>query len=126
LAAFTCDGVVIALWEHSGAIGEVLHMSWERRGGQWVCYRARRVNGRVVKDYYGRGDVAEFAAAAHLELREDRRSKLEEQQAERGQLWEADAALETLHAETNAAVRQVLTAVGYHQHKRGEWRRARG
>src|SRR5262249_53155207 len=102
------------------------HMSWERRGGQWVYYRARRVNGRVVKDYYGGGDLAEFAAAADLEAREQRRSTIENERAEREALEAADVAGEACVRGTNTAVRQVLTAVGYHQHNRGEWRRARG
>jgi hypothetical protein len=94
-------------------------MSWERRGRQLVYYRARRVNGRVVKDYYRRGDLAEFVAAAHFGLREERRSKLEAERGEREQFSEADSLLNTLEAETNAVVRQVLTAARYHQHKAG-------
>lgn len=101
-------------------------MSWERRGGQWVYYRARRVNGRVVKEYCGTGPLAELDAEEDADTRTQRRSKVEAERAEREDFSEADAALDALHEETNAAVRQVLTATGYHQHNRGEWRRTRG
>ncbi len=58
-------------------------MSWERRGDRWVYYRARRVNGRVVKDYRGTGFVAELEAEEDAQAREERRSTLTVYQATR-------------------------------------------
>lgn len=101
-------------------------MSWELRGGRWVYYRARRVNGQVVKEYCGTGVLAEFAADEDTATQMERRSKLEGERAERETLRDPDAALVAFDAQTKAAVRQVLATAGYHQHKRGEWRKARG
>ncbi len=56
IASASNVGCVRFLRKMSGAKQEVLHkMRWERRVDQWAYYRASRVNGRVVKDYYGTG-----------------------------------------------------------------------
>ncbi len=94
-------------------------MSWELRGRQRVYYRARRVNGRVVKDYCGTGLVAELEAEEDAQAREERRSRLEGEQSKREALEAADLALEAFVRQTKATVQQVLTETGYHQHKRG-------
>ena len=101
-------------------------MSWERRGQQWVYYRARRVNGRVVKDYCGTGFLAELEAEEDAQAREERRSRLERERAEHKALEALDAAVDAFVLLTKAAVKKVLTAAGYRQHKRGEWRKVRG
>jgi hypothetical protein len=43
-------------------------MSWERG----YYYRAKKVNGRVVKEYVGKGAVGRMAAREDLFAREDR------------------------------------------------------
>ncbi len=60
-------------------------MPWEmRRNGRRYFYRGRRINGRVVKEYYGCGPLAELAAR-EMEVRKqqrvDRRREFAEQQA---------------------------------------------
>jgi hypothetical protein len=80
----------------------------------------------VVKDYCGTGFVAELEAEEDVQARDERRSRWESERAEREALEAADAALDAFVRRTKAAVQQVLTETGYHQHKRGEWRKTRG
>lgn len=99
-------------------------MSWESRGGRGRYYtRSRRVGGKVVREYVGRGPLAEAAAAtdeaarlaaaaARAEYREDR----EGVEAARSCSAAADeAARAELHA--------TMAARGYHCHDRSTWRR---
>jgi hypothetical protein len=102
-------------------------MSWETRGVYGPYYtRSRRVDGRVVREYVGRGPLAEIIAQADEAEREAHRL---ERRREREQL-EQDRELDQLFSAYSAGVdellRSALEAAGYHQHKRGEWRRARG
>lgn len=99
-------------------------MTWENRKGQKYYYRRRRVEGRVVAEYFGQGPIAEMAAMAD-EMERDQAGL----QAERWkQLRESDKALDQ---EVRAGLDQLqqLTAVlleeeGFHQPK-GTWRRKR-
>ena len=103
-------------------------MSWERRkrGGRYYI-RLRRRNGRTVREYMGyEGSERATRAAA-----EDRR-KIAARVLERAHLeWaqeryqEADKALADYYTDIERQYRTALTAAGYHQHKRGEWRRRR-
>ena len=101
-------------------------MSWETRGVYGPYYtRSRRVDGRVVREYVGRGPLAEIIAQADEAEREARRL---ERRREREQL-EQDRELDDLFGAYSAGVdellRSVLEAAGYYRHKRGEWRRRR-
>lgn len=100
-------------------------MPWEYRGQNGPYYtRSRRVGGRVVREYVGKGPLAELAAA----LDEEERLKREAvQQAMRERLAEWDAMAEEVRALgtlTKALMRADLQARGFHQHK-GQWRRKR-
>ena len=107
---------------------EVLHnMSWETRGrGERYYTRSRRENGRVVREYVGRGPVAELAAE------HDARCRLERDEARRHRTERhaADAELDRAVAEADEVgellARLALVASGYHRHHGGEWRRRRG
>ena len=85
-------------------------MAWERG----YYYRVRRENGRVVREYVGRGRVAELMAKLDAL---DREKEREERRL--------DADLEALIETTDLLARAALVAAGYHQHKRGEWRKRR-
>src|SRR5262245_45345308 len=72
---------------------EAQPMGWERRKSQVYYYRRRRIGGRQVRLYVGRGPLAEVAAGVEeARRRADALGRqLREQQAQR---WEkADAAL---------------------------------
>ncbi len=101
-----------------------LLLSYETRRGRRYYYGAHRVEGRVVKQYLGRGPAAKRAAAEiaqrRLDQLEQRRRGLEiENQLSLflngfEQYWEA----------SERAWRIALVACNYHR-RRGEWRRRR-
>src|SRR5262249_50655522 len=108
------------------------HETGQRQGGStdvaWdrgYYYRVRKVNGRVRREYVGRGPVAEAVAAldaADRERREDHRRQGREDRARSDELAAKVAALDEL-ADLLAAA--ALAAAGFHRHHRGEWRRRR-
>lgn len=96
-------------------------MSLEHRNGRTYYYRARRENGRVVKEYVGSGFIA--VAAAELDAVE---------RLERAPRWanESDGALEWAAADAALAdldgqIARALEGQGLHRPKRGAWRRRR-
>jgi hypothetical protein len=97
-------------------------MGWER--GRYYT-RSVKVNGRVVREYVGTGRVAELAAQMDALEREKRRLDGLALGAERNELAAIEADLKTLTEKTELVARAALLAAGYHQHKRGEWRRRR-
>ena len=81
-------------------------MSWEERNGTRYYTRSRRQNGKIVREYFGRGRVAEL----HAKLDELKREEREEAQAverlRRQQANDLDQQLADLRDATNAAVDQ--------------------
>lgn len=102
-------------------------MGWETRthGGRYYT-RSWRRNGRVIREYIGAGEAGEQAAAFDALTRDQRQGERAERLCEHSRLDDADAALTAWSAWVEAQLREALTAAGYHQHKRGEWRRKRG
>lgn len=99
-------------------------MSWEKRGDNRYYYRRRKVNGRVIAEYIGAGDMAEAIARAD----EHDRRRRQRAAAEFHALVEEDRRQGVTLAEVNELVRSavagVLIANGYHMHKR-QWRKRR-
>lgn len=102
-------------------------MGWEtrQRGG---CYytRSRKVGGRVVREYVGGGLAGLRAAEQDQQERQRRAADAAAWRAERTRLAAAEARLVDAYQATDRLVSAALTAAGYHQHHRGEWRRTRG
>src|SRR5262249_28117638 len=96
-------------------------MGWDRG----FYYRVRKVNGRVVREYVGRGPVAELVAQMDILERQKRQAERAEQQAERAELEALDRPLNALNDLADLLACAALLAAGYHQHKRGEWRKRR-
>jgi hypothetical protein len=94
-------------------------MGWER--GRYYT-RSRKVNGRVVREYVGTGDVAEQAAMIDAIARQGR----EAGRAAMAELTALAAPLDDLAELTDLLARAALAAAGYRQHHRGEWRKRRG
>lgn len=101
-------------------------MGWERRkrGGRYYT-RSRRANGRVVREYIGAGEVAKAAATLDAVDRLERLQKAEVLRQDSRRLDGAERAVDALCEVGERAARAALTAAGYRQHKRGEWRRTR-
>ena len=97
-------------------------MGWDR--GRYYT-RSKKVNGRVVREYVGTGRVAEMAAQLDALTREAREQEAEVLRRVKEELSALDADLTTLAEATDLAVRAALLAAGFHQHKRGEWRKRR-
>jgi hypothetical protein len=97
-------------------------MGWDR--GRYYT-RSRKVNGRVVREYIGTGTQGELASQMDAITRADRQAEKAALRAEREALDALDADLKTLIENADLVARAALLAAGYHQHKRGEWRKRR-
>src|SRR5689334_18194355 len=99
-------------------------MSWEhpKRGGPYYT-RSRRVNGRVVREYFGKGEGARDAYEEDLERREERQRRRAAWQGEVVSLEDTDQSAATFGQAAELLVQATLYVAGYHLHKRGEWRR---
>jgi hypothetical protein len=89
-------------------------------------YRAKKINGRVVRTYVGKGLTAEAVAKIDAGIRALRRevaANLKEERARQEALAEQVALFCDI---ADILARDALAAAGFHQHKRGEWRRKRG
>ncbi len=107
-------------------------MTWETRQGKGRYYTRthRRPGGRRVREYVGTGALAEMIARFDAQSREEQALKAAiaaEEQAERDAYYaRLFGPLDVLEAASSVLVREALTAAGYVQHERGEWRRPRG
>jgi hypothetical protein len=97
-------------------------MAWDRG----YYYRVRRVNGRVVREYVGSGKLAELIAKLDEAERAERRLADEKQCAQIAEIDALDAEVARLEAIADLLAKAALVSAGYHQHKRGEWRKRRG
>jgi len=97
-------------------------MAWERG----YYYRARKVRGRVVREYVGRGLIGELAAMIDADRRADREARQAAMKAEKAAIADLERQVVEVCARTDLIVRAALKAAGYRQHKRGEWRKKRG
>jgi len=97
-------------------------MGWETRKGKGRYYtRSRRVNGRVVREYFGCGEAAERAAREDEERRSRNRrlkQRLLEQQA-------LDAIIQAVADSGMRLFRRRMKELGYHRPYRGPWRKKR-
>ena len=100
-------------------------MAWEKRKRGKYYYRTRRTDGRYVRQYVGRGKVANLAAETDELRRTAHKLGAKECQEQAKCLAEVDKSLEKLCRLSDLLVRASLLAAGYHQHNRGEWRRRR-
>ena len=97
-------------------------MGWER--GRYYT-RSRKRNGRVVREYIGGGEVALLIAQMDAIDRDERKAKAAAWRAEKARLDAQEASVAELCSLADLVARAALTAAGYHQHHRSEWRRKR-
>jgi hypothetical protein len=96
-------------------------MSWH---GPYY-YRSRREGGCVVSEYVGAGRIAELAAQMDALGREQQEADRAGFRARRAELDALDAPLDEMHNLAELVARAALVAAGFHQYKRGEWRKRR-
>ena len=99
-------------------------MGWDKDGRYYT--RSRRENGRVVREYIGGGPAGEMIARHDAIERGTRAAARAVERADREGAEALDAPLNELSERADLLVRAVLVAAGFHQHKRGEWRKKRG
>jgi hypothetical protein len=98
-------------------------MGWDK--GRYYT-RSRKVGGRVVREYVGTGRLGELAAELDKLDRGRREAERAALRAEQADIGARDAPLDELHNLAELLTRAALVAAGFHQHKRGEWRKRRG
>jgi hypothetical protein len=99
-------------------------MAWETRNGRGRYYtRSRRVNGRIVRQYVGKGAKGEQAAAADARHRDQEMAMDQALQDDRRKWQQADGPLEALDELDSLLMEATLYAAGFHRHSGGEWRR---
>jgi hypothetical protein len=96
-------------------------MAWERG----YYYQAEKIGGRVVKTYVGHGRIGELAAQLDAIEREKRASEKASFKTWKKHLADLDEPLDRLNDLADMLARAALIAAGFHQHRRGEWRRRR-
>lgn len=101
-------------------------MGWERRerGGSYYVRKVRR-GGHVCSEYLGNGETASLIAQMEALERMDKQIAQENERDAREQFAEAERQNAAFFAEVESALRQALEAAGYHQPKRGQWRKQR-
>ncbi len=98
-------------------------MGWEKNRRYYT--RSRRTGGRVIREYVGCGPVAELASAMDAAERVERERSIATKQELKADLRALDVAVGSLCDRAELLARVALLAAGYHQHKRGEWRKQR-
>lgn len=104
----------------------VTQMGWEKRKGSSSKYytRSRRIGGRVVREYLGRGPLAEIAATLDAFDRLERENASEQVRQQREAAEAIDQSVKDLAKLCDLLVEVELLKSGYHKHK-GEWRKRR-
>ena len=97
-------------------------MGWDR--GKYYT-RSRKVNGRVVREYVGKGPIGQLAAQMDALERDRRRIEKYRAMVARVEAERVDEDLRAVERLADLLVRAALVAAGCHQHHRGEWRRKR-
>ena len=101
-------------------------MSWECRNGAGRYYtRSRRVGGRIVREYLGKGIYAERAHQLDLAERQERQETRSQSRARLQSERVVEAEIKDYYAAVEAVLRNSLVRAGFHQHARGPWRKRR-
>jgi len=96
-------------------------MGWEK--GRYYT-RSQKVNGRVVREYIGGGEVGALAAQLDAIEREHREWERECWRLEKEQMESFDASVAKVCQMADIIAKAAMVAAGFHCH-RGEWRRRR-
>ena len=97
-------------------------MAWERRRQGLYYYRSKRIRGRVVKGYFGKGHIGQLAADLAEEGRARRAENAAALRAEQACLEALDRPPAALDRACTLMVTAALTAAGYRRWNFGAWR----
>jgi cob(I)alamin adenosyltransferase len=98
-------------------------VGWDKDGRYYT--RSRKVNGRVVREYCGRGSLGQICARIDADRRAQREAERAAWQEEKARLEALEVQVESLCRLADLLSRAALVAAGIHQHKR-QWRKKRG
>jgi hypothetical protein len=87
--------------------------------------RSKKINGRVVREYFGAGPAAASIAQLDALQREQREAEQAVRRATRAELEARDAPLNDLNDLADLLAHAALVVAGFHRHNRGEWRKRR-
>jgi hypothetical protein len=99
-------------------------MGWKGPNKRYY-YTAQRVAGGTQYTYYGAGELATIAAAIDVHRQQQRQHQQHLLAADRQQYAALDRGLAAVGTALQRLAGAHLQAAGYHQHHRGEWRKAR-
>ena len=101
-------------------------MAWETRGrgGQYYT-RSKRVGGKVKREYVGSGPMARIEASLDSLDRQRRETQREADREARQADEEGLRRTRWFCRAVENVLREHLTAAGFHQHDRGQWRKRR-
>jgi hypothetical protein len=102
-------------------------MAWEKRGSCRYYYRVAKVGGRVVREYFGKGSLAEIAAdiddLARIRRLAAAADAADERERNKKEIKKWVRQLDKVSRTAEAFATLALAAAGFHRHKRGEWRK---
>src|SRR5262245_33195743 len=99
-------------------------MGWKRVGNHSYLYRSRREGGRIVTEYWVRGETAALLVRMLESDRTDRLARQAEWKEEREAIERGERAIRTWLDAIEVIATGAMLATGYRTH-RGEWRRER-
>ncbi len=105
-------------------------MAYESRNGRSYYYKKERQGKKVVSVYCGKdgssiAELWEDITALGVHRRQQEAAERAADRASFAELARTPPALLELLAEAKRQTAAALEAAGYHQHKRGEWRKRR-
>ena len=96
------------------------------RNGRPYLYRSVRRGGKVTSEYVASGEAALLIHRMETVERDKRDDETWRRRNECGELEEVERGLNDLCKRAQMLAAEALTAAGFHQHHRGEWRMRRG
>jgi hypothetical protein len=99
---------------------------WETRKRGLYFYSARKIDGRVVKTYHGRGPLAEVAADMDAGARARSVAEADAVRVERTRLEAPERSLRELDGACDVMLAATLLAEGFHRPNFARWRPRRG
>jgi hypothetical protein len=100
-------------------------MTLTYRGGRAYLYRSERRGGRVTSRYVASGEAAVLMATLEGVERDEADFRRDSERQECKELDDLDGGLDELVKRAHALAAETLTGMGFHLHRRGQWRRRR-
>jgi hypothetical protein len=98
-------------------------MAWVHRASGRYYYRSVRYGSRTTKTYHGTGLLGELAAALDAEEHAEHQAKADAWLKARKDMEALDEQFTAWWDASSTLLTALLTAAGYYQHHRGEWRK---